>query len=382
MVVVVLSLVLIITSFKTVPDALLQQELRFKLLAKIQAAEAVSYGVVAVAGALLGAGYWSLVMASIASVTLSTLLVLGKRWHAFAWPRVEDLRRSLVFSTHVLGLRVAWYCTCNADCAVIGRVLGKAPLGTYNIAWSISQQPLQKLTDLVTRVVPSYFAKAQKDTAALRESVLTVTRTLSMLTLPITLGLAVVADDFVAVLVGPKWSSAVLPLRLLAVFAACRSITGFFAPLLNVVGQFRFVMWNHILAALYFTAAFYLGSHQGVVGVALVWPLLYPCVAVPLYLRMFKQIALPWARYWVCVRPAIRASVFMVLGLSIFRHVLPLSLSVYWRLVAEVIAGAGIYGVALAVLDPEELRRVYHLLGAKQSGKSEIQPDLTCRELV
>ena len=382
MVVIAMSLALVITSFKTVPDGLLQRELCFKLLAQIQAAEAVGYGLVAVSSVPLGAGYWSLVIASVASVTLSTVLVLSSRRHAFAWPKVEDLRRSLVFSSHVLGLRVAWYCNCNADFAVVGRVLGKAALGSYNIAWNISQQPLQKLTDLVTRVVPSYFSKVQNDAGALRESVLMLTRTLSLLTLPATLGLALVADDFVAVVFGPKWGSSVLPLRLLAVFAAARSITGFFAPLLNVVGQFRFVMWNHILAALYFTTAFYLGSRWGIVGVALMWPLFYPCVAVPLYLRVFKQIALPWASYWACVRPAIRASIMMLIFLVIFRSVAPSSTPVYWRLVAEVITGAGIYGLTLWWLHREELRRVYYLVRAKESEQLDVHSDLTCRQVL
>src|ERR1043166_9423344 len=71
-----LSLTLIITSFKTVPDALLQREFRYSLLAKIQAAQAITFGVTAVASALSGAAYWSLVIANLAGATIATLLVL------------------------------------------------------------------------------------------------------------------------------------------------------------------------------------------------------------------------------------------------------------------------------------------------------------------
>jgi O-antigen/teichoic acid export membrane protein len=362
MVVITLGLALVITSFKTVPEALLQRELRFKLLAHIQAAQAVSYGFAAIIGALLGAGYWSLVLASVAGAMLSTLLVLRSRRHAFACPKLAALRRSLVFSTHVLGLRVAWYCTSNADFAVAGRMLGEAALGSYNIAWSVADQPLQKFTDLVTRVIPSYFSKVQNDPPALREYVLTITRALSLLTFPATLGLALVADDFVAVMLGPKWINSALPLRILAVYAAVRSITGFLVPLLNVTGQFRFVMWNHILAALYFTAAFYFCSRWGIVGIALVWPLLYPLIAVPLYLRVFKQINLRWESYWACVRPAASASTVMLVCLIIFKNALPSSTPIYWRLAAEIITGAGTYCLALSTLYRDELRRVYHLV--------------------
>jgi len=144
------------------------------------------------------------VIASLTEATLSTLLTLHSRRHAFSWPKLEDLRRSLVFSTYILGLRVAWYCNSNADFAVAGRVLGGAALGSYNIAWNIAQQPLQKLTDLVQRVVPSCFSNFQNDCAALREYVLTLTAALSLLTLPATFGLAAIADELVAVALGPK----------------------------------------------------------------------------------------------------------------------------------------------------------------------------------
>jgi PST family polysaccharide transporter len=361
MVVVALSVALVITSFKTVPEALLQREFRFKLLAHIQAAQAVGYGFAAVTSLVLGAGYWSLVIASLTGATLPTLLVLRSRRHAFAWPKLAALRRSLVFSIHVLGRRVAWYCNSNADFAVAGRVLGQAALGSYNIAWNIATQPLQKLTDLVTGVVPSYFSKFQDNCAALREYVLRITQALSLLTLPATLGLALVADDLVAVALGPKWINSVPLLRLLAVWAAARSITGFFAPLLNVTGQSRFVMWNHLLAALYFTAAFYVGSRWGLIGIALMWPVLYPFLAVPLYLRAFRQINLRWGSYWASVRPAVRASAVMLVCVMLFKKALPSSTPIYWRLAAEIITGAGTYCLTLSTLHRGELRRAYHL---------------------
>lgn len=362
MVVVALSLTLVITSFRTVPAGLLQREFRFKLLAHIQAAETCGYGLAVVISLLLGAGYWSLVIASVSSVTLSTVLCLWSRRHAFAWPKLEDLRRPLVFSTQILGRRVAWFWNSCADTAVAGRVLGHAAVGSYNIARAVAQQPLQKFSDFVTGVVPSYFSKAQNDQAALQDYVLTITQALSLLTLPATLGLALVADNLVVFVFGPKWINAVAPLRMLAVWAGARSITAFLAPLLNVTGQSRFVMWNHIVAVLYFTAAFCVGSRWGLVGIAVMWPLLYPFLAVPLYVRAFKQINLRWGSYWASVRPAVTASAVMLVSVIGFKATLASSTPVYLRLAAEVLVGAGTYCLALLALHLSELRRAYKLI--------------------
>jgi PST family polysaccharide transporter len=241
-------------------------------------------------------------------------------------------------------------------------MLGKAALGSYNVAWNIAEQPQQKFSDLVTRVVPSYFSKVQNDPAALRRYVLTITQAISLLALPAILGLALVADDFVAATLGSNWVNSVLPLQILAVYSATRCLTSFLAPLLNVTGQSRFIMWNHILAAVYFTVAFYLASRWGIVGIALVWPLLYPFVALPLYLQVFKQIDLRWASYWACVRPAVSALIVMFIGLLMFRNTLLSSLGLYYRLAAEVITGAAIYFITLFALHHDELQRLFTMV--------------------
>jgi len=361
MVVVALSVALLITSFKTVPCALLQRELRFKLLARIQVAEATGYGFAAVIGVMVGAGYWSLVMASITGVTVSTVLVLSNRRQTFAWPRFAALQRSLVFSTYILGRRVAWYCCSNADFVVAGRMLGEAALGFYNIAWNISQQPLQKFTDLVTEIVPSYFSKSRHNPRLLREHVLTITQVLSLLTFPATLGLALVADDFILVVLGPKWMNAVAPLRILGIYTAARSITSFFPPLFNVTGQSRFVMWNHIAAAFYLPVAFYIGSRWGIVGIALTWPLIYSCLALPLYFRIFTILHLSLQAYINSCKPALTGSFVMVVCVLIVRGYVPVQ-SIQLRLITEIVAGVVFYSLSVACLHSGQMRRLYRVL--------------------
>ena len=357
----VLSAGLLILSFRIVPDGLLQRECRYKLLAKIQAAQVVSYALAAVVSVFLGAGYWSLVIANLAGVSVATVLTLCFRKHSFAWPRLASLQQSLIFSGHVFGLRLAWYCNSNADFVVAGRVLGEAALGSYNIAWNLATQPMQKFTDLVTRVVPAYFSKVRDDPGALREYVLTITQALSLLTLPATLGLALVADDLIAVAFGPKWMNAAAPLQLLALYAALRSITSFFAPLLNVTGHSRFLMWNHILGVLYFAAAFYFGSRWGVVGIALMWPLLYPFLAVPMYIRVFKQINLSFRVYMAYLRPALTGSLIMVAVVLMLKKALLFD-AAYLRLLVEIATGAVIYSLAVAGLFSGQLRGVLALI--------------------
>jgi len=214
-------------------------------------------------------------LVAVVGATSATLLILRNRRHPFAWPKFAALKHTLRFSWHILVNSVAWYSYSNSDFLVAGRLLGEAALGAYSIAWNIAKLPTQRISNLVTRVLPAYFSKAQEDEAALRQYVLRITEGLLLLTLPASLGLSLLADELVLVALGPKWINAVLPLRILALYIAVRSITSLLSPLLNVRRESRFVMWNNIAAALYFPAGFYIGSHWGIVGIALMWLLLY-----------------------------------------------------------------------------------------------------------
>jgi O-antigen/teichoic acid export membrane protein len=357
-VIVVLSLALVISSFKIIPQGLLQRELRFKLLAQINTAEAVAYGCSAVISIVLGAGYWSLVIANLASAMLATVFIVRSRPHTFALPKMADLRNSLVFSAHVFGRRIAWYYNSNIDFAVAGRVLGEAALGSYNIAWNIAEQPQQKFSDLVARVLPPYFTRVHDDTAALREYVLRITEAVSLVTLPAYLGMALVAEDFILVVLGAKWISAAVPLRILLAYAALRSLTSYFAPLLNIRGHSRFVMWNHILGAFYFTAAFYFASRWGVLGIALVWPLLYPVLAIPLYVRVFQDLDLSVRSYVSSLLPALSGLVIMLASVLILRRFLSIN-EIHLQLALEVATGTMAYCTTVAALFSRQLRVLY-----------------------
>ena len=116
------------------------------------------------------------------------------------------------FSGDVLGSRVAWYAYSNSDFLVAGRMLGQAPLGAYTLAWTIASTPVEKITNMITRVTPAFFSAVQDDKPHLRRYLLGITDGLSLLTFPASLGMALVADQFVLVVLGAKWAPAIIPL--------------------------------------------------------------------------------------------------------------------------------------------------------------------------
>jgi O-antigen/teichoic acid export membrane protein len=96
--------------------------------------------------------------------------------------------------------------------------------------------------------------------------------------MPVLVGMALVADDGFAVVLGEKWQAAVLPFRLLTVAGVTMVVATTLAPLFNAVGRPDLSLKYTAVCAAVFPALFYLlGSKYGLVGVCLGW-MLYPVV--------------------------------------------------------------------------------------------------------
>ncbi len=174
------SIIYAFNAFQVVPRALLQKELRFKLLAAIETVRTFFQILATVIFALLKFKYWSLVIGYVVASGIVGILTLYWKRHEFAKPDISLLRRELTFSRQVIFSRIAWYSYENADFGVAGRVLGGVPLGNYTVAWTISSAPLEKIANLVTGVTPAYFSAIQTDKAELRRYILRLTEVLSL----------------------------------------------------------------------------------------------------------------------------------------------------------------------------------------------------------
>lgn len=66
--------------------------------------------------------------------------------------------------------RAAAYAYASADQTIIGRVLGKAPLGVFLFVTTLANLPIQEITSVVSRVVPGVFSALQQRRSELRNA--------------------------------------------------------------------------------------------------------------------------------------------------------------------------------------------------------------------
>jgi PST family polysaccharide transporter len=355
LIVVALSTTFIVRSFASVPLTLLRRDLRFKRLAAFDGIQTVFLAVFSIALAVMGLRYWALVLVNIAGAVISTSLVLWLHPPRFSWPRLSTIRQAIGYSATVIVERIAWFAFSESDFVVAGRMLGKSAVGVYQQAWNLAFTPIEKTGQLLMAVSPSIFSAVQHDRGALRRYMLRITEGMAVITFPLSIGMALVAGDFVRTLLDERWLGMVIPLQLLATYGVVRSLLPILSQVLLMTGEARVSAVNMVRAAIVMPVAFIIASRWGVVGIALAWIVVHPVVTYPLWRHVMRKIDMTSYQYLKeAVWPAfscviVMAMVVLAVG-QLFADAPPVV-----RLTAKILAGAVSYPATMFFLHRQRM---------------------------
>jgi teichuronic acid exporter len=192
-------------------------------------------------------------------------------------------------------------------------------------------------------VTPALYSAVQEDKAALRRYMLTLSEGVGLITLPLSVGVALVSREFVLAVLGSKWAPAILPLALLGLYASVRSIIPIIWSALNVVGDSAYAMWSAMAMAVVLPCAFVLGSHWGNAGIAAAWMIGFPIVGIPATARVFWRIEMRWRDFFRVLLPSITGCLMMSAAVLGLKAIMSAHYSMGLRLALFVLAGAITY---------------------------------------
>jgi teichuronic acid exporter len=364
-IVMALSLGLLLNGFRIVPAATLQRDLQFKTLALIEGLQSVAQAGVTVLLAWRGYGAWSLVAGSLAGHIVALMGILALRREGFALPRRTGLESALTFARHQITGGIAWYVYTTVDLVIAGRFLGAAGAGVYTIAWTLARTLPEKIAALVLRVTPAFFSALQNDPVTLRRYVLRSTEYLAMAILPALIGLAIVMDDLV-LLLGTQWSAAVLPARLLAMFAAYESLLQVLSRALTATRRTRFLMYDGIALAVIMPVTLLVGAKWGVTGLAATWLVVHPWTRVPLVATACSTLQMSFRQYLLAFWPAFSGTLCMAFVVMAAKPFLTDTLLVP-RLIILIGVGGIIYTGVMLTLHRPRLAAAYALVRNRSS---------------
>lgn len=265
----VLSLSFVFTSLGTTQTALLTRELDFRRLELRMTGATLCGAVVAICVAAAGFGAWAIIIQQLVIALASSLLV----WFVSPWrPRFvfsrESLRSLGGFGGNVLVTRLLFYVNRNTDNLLIGRFVGAAALGAYSIAYNIMLVPFNQISGPIQEVLYPALARIQNERDRMASAWIGVNRLVATVSIPALLGLIVVAPDFVAVVLGGKWSSATRVIQILAWVGLLQSLQGLNSGILQALDRTRLLVRYAVIVTTASLCGFGIGLHWGLIGVA------------------------------------------------------------------------------------------------------------------
>lgn len=300
-----LALVFPIQGLVVVAEALVRRELRFRWLAGLDVtAYVVGYGVVALVLAYAGFGAWSLAIAELTRVCARAGILLTQSWGraSLGW-NGRAFHELMYFGGGFTIARVANYLALQGDNLVVGRALGPAALGVYTRAYQLMTAPASALGSVLDAVLFPTMAKVQHDrsrlAAAYRGSVVLLT----IMMLPLSVVLVVLAPEVIAIALGPQWGAAVLPFQLLTVGLLFRTSYKMSDSLTRATGVVYQRAWRQIVYAIMVVGGASVGQRWGVAGVAMA-----VVVALAVNFTLMAQLSLrvtglTWGTFLRCHLP-------------------------------------------------------------------------------
>jgi PST family polysaccharide transporter len=381
----VMTIVLVLSSSLSVPNARITRTRRFSVFAIGEVAATLIGVAVALTAAARGFGAWSLVLQQLAFWIIKVAYLVpasGFRPTFECSPAVA--RPYLRFGLHMVGANFGDFLNRNIPILTIGGLLGTVSAGHYSLAAQLTRIPEMVVSGSL--FLPLFTAASRAQAAAAPLNIM-ARRTLSLaftVLAPVFCGLVLTADLLTHVLLGPKWIGTEALLQVVAPGSFLICMFMLVAAILQGVGradvQFRLSMACAVLVLVGVVAGAQFGSAAtaaGGISVAL-------AVAAAFYLRaLSRELQAPLLELVADLAPPAGATLVMagaVLGLRQVAEAWP----AWLQLGGAVAAGVVSYAAALllfrgrrAVEDLTMLlpARKFGLRPVREAGLQAPQPD-------
>lgn len=293
--------------------------------------------------------YWALVLGTLFSRVLGTSI--SYLVHPYR-PRLSLAARGDLFhfSKWLFINNVILFLQNKSDSFILGRTLGSHNLGLYNIASEVAVMPSTELIAPINRAVFPVYSRLTSDMPALRAKFLQVASMIAVLSLPLSFGLLLVAENAVRVLLGPKWMPAVPLLQLFTLCGLTGALQSNLYLMLVALGKPRTnTIINGGMLVLYLPTVIWASMAFGTIGAATAHVLMSTLVLIPLTIIFLRTTGVAARQLLACfVRPILATAAMALAVVPTTRYLAGFTdVSALVALLVEITVGAVAYVTVL-----------------------------------
>ena len=347
-----LSVAFVLNSLGIVPYNLLTRDIDFRSRSLAETAGVVTSAVVSVALAYLDYGVWALtygylVRAAVRNATMATFCGWIPGWRV----SFHGMRRILSFGLGVAGSSIMTSLSPMLNSTVIGRLMSGESLGLYSMADALATGPHRIFVAILNQVSFPVFASLQTDTEELTRYFLKITKYTAMVSLPIQVGMTLLADDLVVAVLQEQWRPLTELFRLFCVGSVAFLLSLTAASLLLARGRAGALLKVTSLSTIGLAVALAAGASFGLVGLGVAWLVVFVPLRAYLLSLGLAELRLSVSRYIANVAPPLMATAVMGLTLLVVGRVAVAAVGDLVHLLFMAAVGGVVYLVSISLID-------------------------------
>lgn len=272
-----------ITSLGIAPRALLFRNMKVRQSSIVSIVSLLVSGIVGVTMAATGFAYWGIATQTLVFVSFyNGLNYYYSKWHPTFDIDFSPIREMFGFSSKLIITNIVVIINTNIFSVVLGRLYSPHVVGNYTQANKWNNMGWSLINNMLNGISQPVFAKTDNDKERQRNIFRKLLRFTAFVSFPLMLGLALVAQEFIVILLGEKWIESARLLQLLCVMGAFYPISYLFSNLLISRGHSAIYMWCNIALCLTQLAAVMISVSYGIevmimvyVAVTIAWILVW-----------------------------------------------------------------------------------------------------------
>lgn len=320
----VIGLSFLLRAFTNIGVIYFQKELEFNKQFLYQLGGSLADIIVAVSAAYILKNVWALVFGILAGdflrLVASYIIQPYRPKLVFDFKKAKEL---FVFGKWVWASSIIMFILTQGDNVFVGKLLGVAALGLYQMAYSIANIPGTEYSQLIAIVTFPAYSKMQDDIGKLRRAYLEVLRMSSFISIPIAGGIFVLAPEFTMILLGDKWMPMVPAMQVLALYGMISSIV-IPGPLFMAMGKPELRTKLQLIGLIIFAFCIYpFTVWWGITGAAIAATTYVGISGFIALFVTFKLIGSPYMSIFKIIAPPVVNSVLMMLIVFLSKAVIP-----------------------------------------------------------
>ena len=296
-------------------QALLQKNLRFKLMAGFDIVAFIVYICLTLSLAYLDYGVYALIWGTLARTVVKTILLLinGLKSHIpIFYFNIGEVKNFINFGSYRTGALLVNFASSQLDSILIGKYIGVTELGVYDIFKRLIKKTIQITSPLLSKIIFPILSKLHDSKEKYKKATITYFEISNIIRVSMLIFISIFSKEIIILLMNDNWISYSYILIFLAFIFIFKSMYNFIDWIFLSSGKANYVFNTNLISFLINLICIYSIINFGTKILLIVLLLINISVLNLKYFKLFRFIKILNSKFYLRNFVAFPLSVFLI----------------------------------------------------------------------